>query len=192
MRLSTRNAPTAVGGSTSRLAVKCAAQELFWLCQHEAAAPELLVQKAFAAAVENLQRAGERLGIHSLQAGLRSTLIVVVAVADAYYWGYIGDGAIQILHCDGRLENVLVPHRFAGGAANALAASLGPLPHGEPAFGNTPRRGGDLLLCGTDGVFDRVDGALSKQLLRLAIQYQGDLQRAIDQILHELSPLPRP
>jgi serine/threonine protein phosphatase PrpC len=58
---------------------------------------------------------------------------------------------------------------------------------GTPVSGTIKRSAGDLLIVGTDGVFDRVDQSFAVDVLRGCIQYKGDLQRAAEQIITELA-----
>jgi hypothetical protein len=123
-------------------------------------------------------------------AGLKTTLIVVVAARKAYGYAYIGDGKGCILRATGMEENFLFPQRAEADAACVLAACLGPTLLGCPVTGTIPRRPGDLLIVATDGAFsESVDwsGDFSKRLLRAAFHFHGDLQRTASHVLQDLS-----
>jgi serine/threonine protein phosphatase PrpC len=177
-----------LGATASELAAEAAAAELLWGIRLGSPDPDQvkLIEAAFRAAARRLNSEGTKLGIDPLTGGLRTTLIAVVANHD-YTWGYIGDGGIQVLRSDGNCENILKPQKADRENSNVLAASLGPRVQGHPVFGCTPRRDGDLLLCGTDGVFDRVTGGFAKDVLRMVITTRGDLDSAVAAILHDLS-----
>jgi len=58
---------------------------------------------------------------------------------------------------------------------------------GLPVFGSTPRRPGDLLLAGTDGVFDYVPASSPKDVMRAVINAEGHLDLVLEQVLTELA-----
>jgi serine/threonine protein phosphatase PrpC len=121
--------------------------------------------------------------------GLRTTAIIVVCTTQSYYWLYIGDGGFWVRRANGTLESVLVPQKDPS-TPHLLEASLGPSVHGAPVVGMTPRRPGDLLLMGTDGVFDRLgDSAeFARAILEAAKTYfAGDLQRTADAVLQQFA-----
>jgi serine/threonine protein phosphatase PrpC len=123
-------------------------------------------------------------------AGLRTTLIVVVAARKTYGYAYIGDGQGCILRATGAVEQFLIPQRAAADAPCVIAACLGPTQLGSPVTGTLPRQPGDLLIVGTDGAFSEaveLGQDYPKRLLRAAIHFHGDLQRTVSHVLQELS-----
>lgn len=125
-------------------------------------------------------------------AGLRTTLIVVVATRKSYGYAYIGDGKGCILRATGRAEAFLIPQRDAADAACVIAACLGPKQLGSPVTGTLPRLPGDLLIVGTDGAFSEsveLGDDYPKRLLRAAFHFRGDLQRTVDHVLQELGSM---
>lgn len=130
---------------------------------------------------------GDKLNITGLRDGLRTTLIIVVADRRKYGYAYIGDGGGYIVRSLGTPVQFLIPQKADKDVMNVLAASLGPTMEGEPVMGEIPRLAGDLLLIGTDGVFDRVDGSFPKDVLRGAIYHYGDLQQVAEVVLNEMA-----
>jgi serine/threonine protein phosphatase PrpC len=120
--------------------------------------------------------------------GLRTTLITVVCTPSGYHYGYIGDGGLWVRRRSGDLEKLLSPHKADALHPNILAASLGPAVHGSPEFGEAERREGDLLLVGTDGVFDRIEDSFAEDVAGLAAQmFSGNLQEAVEETLRQLA-----
>jgi len=154
---------------------------------HAAVHPAQVAGQAMRAASKALGRIATA---YQCTLGFRTTLIIVVTTSAEYGFAYIGDGEGTVLRTDGRQERFLTAQRADGQAANLLAACLGPTMMGVPITGSLPRQPGDLLAVGTDGVFsDAVEFPenLMIGLLRGAIRYRGNLQRAVDHILVELS-----
>jgi len=149
--------------------------------------PATLAESAMKGAVDRLSKEGERLGVGVIDDGLRTTLIVVVASPGEFGFAYSGDGGGIIIRADGSSEVFLKPQKDENGYANELSGSLGPVVHGKPESGHLPRRKGDLLVIGSDGVFDRVSETFSDDILRAATQFQGNLQSMIDRMLAELA-----
>ena len=58
---------------------------------------------------------------------------------------------------------------------------------GVPALGCIPRYPGDLLICGTDGVFDYAGKSFPIAVAQKVATYGGDLQKATDIILSDLA-----
>ena len=117
--------------------------------------------------------------------GLRTTLIIVVANATEYGYAYIGDGGGVVLRTSNTIEQVLIPQKDET-MPHVLFASLGPAMHGDAVHGTCPREEGDLLVVGTDGVFDRVDQQFPKQALEHALHDKGNLAKTVDRILDSL------
>jgi serine/threonine protein phosphatase PrpC len=175
------------GQRAAYLAAVTAAESLILDCG--AARQDLGLREAAARAVRSawlrLATEGDKLNVSETQGGLRTTLVVVVGGSTEYGFAYIGDGGGEVLRASGQLDRFLVPQK--AGAPNILACSLGPGLEGEPVTGSVTREPGDLLLVGSDGVFDRVDGSFARDLLRAAIQHGGDLQMVAARALDELA-----
>jgi len=148
---------------------------------------ELGVRAAIAEASGRLRTAGDELGINDLLDGLRTTLIVVVGSRKSYAYAYIGDGGGCVLRRDGSVDSFIVPQKAGGGATNILAASLGPVPMGKPETGTLTRKRGDLLVIGTDGVFDRAEKQFPKTVLMKIFRNGGSLQDAAEALVGELA-----
>ena len=142
---------------------------------------EHIACRAMSAAASKLAVVGQELGVAN---GLRSTLILVLGDTRSFAYCYIGDGGGAVIRHDSLVE-FLKPQK--GDALNVLAASLGPTVEGEPISGTIKRRCGDLLVAGTDGVFDRVATSIYSDLLRSAVEREGDLQGLAENVVHALS-----
>jgi serine/threonine protein phosphatase PrpC len=112
-------------------------------------------------------------------------LIVVIADGEGVGYAYCGDGGACLVRTSGAVEHFLKPQK--ADQLNVLAASLGPQMQGEPILGILRRGPGDLLLVGTDGVFDRVEESFPKDVLRAAIHFNGELETTARLILEELA-----
>ena len=143
--------------------------------------------KAIMSAAHSLAIEGDKLNITDVRGGLRTTLIVVVGNKREVGYAYIGDGGGCVVQSNGEVKHFLEPQKANGHAMNVLAASLGPSMEGEPVSGVLKREAGDILLVGTDGIFDRVEAMFPKDVLRGCIQYQGDLQKTAEHIVMELA-----
>lgn len=144
------------------------------------------VSAAIYAAGRRLAREGEAISIEGGPDGLRTTLIVLVSTKTHYYFAYIGDGGGLVRRASGLVEEFLVPQK-AEGAMNVLAASLGPVTQGEPVCGTLERGAGDLVMIGSDGVFDRVNGSFAENIARASVVAGGDLQSVATRAVHELA-----
>jgi serine/threonine protein phosphatase PrpC len=159
------------------------------------------VEKAFDDATRNANHAllaeGEKLNVTTICGGLRTTLILVVRTADTIHYCYIGDGGGYVIRSSGECEQFLAPQK-AGNQSNVLAASLGPVIEGKFVYGKMDSRPGDLVVAGTDGIFDRfcdpspqkdaeLKRELLKDILREAITSRGDLQLVTESICTELA-----
>ncbi len=142
------------------------------------------LRMALEAAEDRLEADGKK---HAIAGGLRTTLICVLGFAEHYAFAYIGDGGIWCLRANGTLEKLLIPQKADAQIANVLAASLGPVTQGEPVLGGSPRGENELLLAGTDGVFDRVGDNFAKDVLRVILLANGDLNQSAVQVIRELS-----
>ena len=130
---------------------------------------------------------GDKLRIDGINGGLRTTLILIVAKGSTVHFGYIGDGGLDILHSDGRVDSILNPQKD-GDMLNVLTASLGPQLQGAFVSGDFKRSPGDLIIVSTDGIADRVDASeFARDIMRLAIRNGGDLQTVSEQVVAELA-----
>lgn len=158
---------------------------------------ESLARDGLAAAFQRLTAIGRRLRLQ--HDALRSTLIVVVTDHDHIGYAYIGDGGICIFRHAGEIIHLLHPQKADIYTPNLLSASLGPTPHGEPVFGNVKRRRQDLIIVGSDGIFDHLEERPDQfplgtnqfviNLARGALALDGDLQAVTDQALLQLAAL---
>ena len=177
------------GAEASEMAVNACATEIFTqLVSKQESVAEAIIA-GFAVASNALAIHGAELNLTNLSDGLRTTLIVVIGTPEKYCWGYIGDGAMKIVRNTGDVEDLMTQQRADASATNVLAASLGPTLHGEAVFGCSPRGIGDVLLGGTDGVFDRVDDRFVRELMRMAIFQKGDLMKTVKASLNQLSSI---
>jgi len=130
---------------------------------------------------------GDKLGIDDINGGLRTTVIVVIANEREIYYGYIGDGALDILRTNGQVESIMIPQKF-GQLQNVLSASLGPQRQGDYVTGQVNRTPGDLLIISTDGVADRIEPTeFAHDIMRCAINKNGNLSAVAQQIVGELA-----
>lgn len=143
--------------------------------------------RAIRDAAHRLAIEGDKLNLIDIRGGLRTTIIVVVGNKHQVGYAYMGDGGGCVVTSTGKINHFLDPQRAGSSATNVLAASLGPMTEGEPVSGAMKRELGDLLIVGTDGVFDRVGSTFPKDVLRGCIQYQGDLQKTAEHIVEELA-----
>lgn len=148
---------------------------------------EKAVRNSFEVASKNLDYIANMLAVKNPNQGFRTTLIIILALPSHYIWGYIGDGGLVILRATGQEERLLIPQKADSQVSNILAASLGPAIEGTPMFGITTRHSGDLVLCGTDGIFDRIPPSFVQDVRRAIIEHNGDLEKVIHLILDELS-----
>jgi serine/threonine protein phosphatase PrpC len=138
-------------------------------------------------AAHRLAVEGDKLNVTESRDGLRTTLIVLVGNRREVAYAYIGDGGGCVVRASGAVESFLTPQKASPLALNVLAASLGPSIEGEFVTGTIKRMAGDLVIVGTDGVFDRVGPEFPKDVLRGCIQFGGDLQATADRVVEELA-----
>jgi len=142
--------------------------------------------KALRHAAHALSREGDKLNVSEVHDGLRTTLVVVIAGERQYGIAYAGDGGGLILRASGKSENFLKPQKV-NSIQNLLATSLGPTIVGEPVSLTVDRLPGDVLMAGTDGIFDRVDGTFVTAVLQTCINADGDLPEVVATVLRELT-----
>lgn len=122
--------------------------------------------------------------------GLKTTLIVVIGAKDKFGYAYIGDGGGYIVKSsDGKLENFLIPDKVDG-SLNELTACLGPEMRGQPKVGSLKRESGDIVIIGTDGIFDlhidREQEFLKQVVVNGSLSHKGDLQNLTEDIVDEI------
>lgn len=117
-----------------------------------------------------------------LAEGCRTTMIVVVVDSTRKRLGYayIGDGGGCVRRAAGHVEHFVEPMKDQPGS-NAIFGSLGPELDGEIASGSLDIYPGDLVLAGTDGVFDRVAADdLAAGITAAIAECGGNLQEAVE------------
>lgn len=150
--------------------------------------PEAAAALALAAAQREIQRATGGLTQPRPRTGCRTTLLVAVADGDQLGFAYLGDGGGCIVRNGGaEVESFVTPMKVAPGS-NVICGSLGPIPEGCPQTGSCLLHPGDLVLLGTDGVFDRVRlEDLGRSLAEAVREFDGHLGRALKAILADLA-----
>lgn len=139
--------------------------------------------RAITKASKSLAEKGQKEGI---ERGLRTTLIIVIAGMEEVGFAYIGDGGGKIIRASsGEVLQFLIPQK--GDMPNQVTGSLGLDMQGTPVSGSVRRSPGDLILMGTDGVFDRILKEFEKDILRIAIGCKGDLYATTDHVLHQMA-----
>lgn len=96
---------------------------------------------------------GQTLGVKLRGEGLATTLILVVALENAYVAAWIGDGGVFVVRSASAVDRLLVPDKSPD-APTLLEAFLSPEPEGAPSFRVAERRPGDVLVVTTDGIAD--------------------------------------
>lgn len=178
---------TPLGARASCLAVLSAAASIVNLIDSPSGqwlSPQAIATRALFDAQIRLMIEARRLGLELSPDSLRTTLIV--AVSDYHELGiaYIGDGGALIVRADGQVEQLMTPQK--ANASNVLAASLGPSMEGGPLSGRVTLCGGEVIVLGSDGVFDRVGASFGQDLVRASARLGGDLQVAVQQALEEM------
>lgn len=177
------------GQDAARLAVGAAALSITEELGRESAPPalpELISEKGLLDAASALCRRARASGWATNHDGFRTTIILVVATPSTYGYAYLGDGGGLVLRQTGAPESFLVPQK-ADGVANVVAGSLGPIMQGSPAVGQLPRRAGDALLIGTDGVFDRVPSDFGASVAKLLSVHNGNAQAVASLIVSDFA-----
>jgi serine/threonine protein phosphatase PrpC len=154
-----------------------------------------IAAKALTVAGHNVAVEGDKLNVS--HTGLRTTLIVIVADESVIGYAYIGDGGGCIVRTSGEILHFLKPQKADPNSPNILAASLGPCMEGEPVVGKLDRKTDDLVIVGTDGVFDRLEekperfpvgtNQFVKDVVKGAFEFSGDLQGLTDRVLGEMA-----
>lgn len=154
----------------------------------------LLLSTVWSAGVE-LGLQGRALRVTQQGDGLATTLILAVALEDAYVVAWIGDGGVFVVRGPTAVDRLLVPDKSPD-APTLLEAFLGPEPEGSPSFRVAARRPGDVLVVTTDGITDLFPiaqpflngalvrakgnaGSVVKACLRAAAQVRNSHGRAV-------------
>ncbi len=176
------------GRDASRIAVAAAAWSVLATLQDRAAAglPSLVSEKALLDAAAALALAGISEHTGGAARGLRTTLLVLTATPAAFGLAYVGDGGGLVVHSTGTIDTLLHPQK-ANGLAHVVAASLGPVLEGEPQVVLAERKEGDVVLLGTDGVFDRTLPSFPKSVLRALVEGRGDAQAVATRVVGDLA-----
>lgn len=145
-----------------------------------AAVRTLLVATIWSVAVAMARDAARR-GLHPDADGFRSTLVVLVALPDAYAVAWVGDGGVVVVRVSGEVVQLVVPHKSMT-SPDILDASLGPEIEGRPGWAIAPRLPGDLVLAATDGIADALTPDLiadAQQALERAGRHARRAARAV-------------
>lgn len=155
---------------------------------HDTTLVEDFLRAAFFRASEALAEEDAEIGLGTRGVdALRSTLIVAVAGAKTYVVGAQGDGGAWVLRGSGLTMPLMTPAK--GGAANIVAASLGPTTEGRVEIATTAREPGDLLVVCSDGVADRI-GPEFNDALRAYADEAASAAEIVKPILDELDGRP--
>jgi len=189
------------GGKAAGAAVKAAA---FGIMLTLGSTTDSLINDIESVASEAVRAASQRLSVIGRRNdikgdGLRTTLIVVVGNGQEIGYAYIGDGGGCIYRHDGRVSHFLQPQKADINTPNVLAASLGPVTQGCPVTGKIARLEGDLVVIGTDGVFDRLETSpdqfpagtdrFIKDMVVGIAKHAGDLRAITGRVLLELTEM---
>ncbi|TAK27019.1 MAG: hypothetical protein EPO40_18770 [Myxococcaceae bacterium] len=145
----------------------------------------LLLSTVWSAA-GSLSAEAQARGIRPSADGLRTTLILAVALADTYVVAWLGDGGACVLRGKAKTEQLLEPHKSPD-APTLLEASLGPETDGTPNWAIKPRQPGDTFLVSTDGVADRFDAAVAAKLHTAIARSKGHAKWALQDFLADLT-----
>lgn len=177
------------GREAARVAVGAAALSAAEALGGSAAAvphPELVAEQALLESAAALCRQARSSGWVESRDGFRTTLICVVATPSTYGYCYLGDGGGVVVRSGGTLDEFLVPQK-ADGIANVVAGSLGPVLQGTPVVGKLPRRAGDSLFIGTDGVFDKAADGFAASVVRLLAAHDGDARAVASAVVSDFA-----
>lgn len=145
----------------------------------------LLLSIAWATALRLAQDAQTR-GWTETDSGFRTTLILIVALRDAYVITWVGDGGVFVVHAGGTILPLLEPHKSPA-TPDLLEASLGPVSEGRPAWAMVARAPGDLLMAATDGVADIFDDAMAARMREHLTDCDGDANRAAQAAVEDVA-----
>ncbi|KAL6899455.1 hypothetical protein ACP4OV_006204 [Aristida adscensionis] len=111
-----------------------------------------------------LERAYDRTAAVGVPAA--STAVVVSLAGGALRWAYVGDSGFAVFR-DGRLlrRSRLQQHRF--NCPRQLKAAAGSTTVADAEVGEVPAREGDVVVVGTDGLFDNVVDDELERIVRM-------------------------
>lgn len=164
------------GNLASRVAVYAARQ---YIAEHPDQAIRTVIATAFREAQAILAPVAGIAGPDAMAMGC--TLIILGIQADRYVCGWIGDGGAHVRRLGGAVEPLLRPHK--GEAANLLARYLGTDTAEVPDMIEAARRPGDLVVLGSDGVFDRFDDIPALLDYLDGLRARGGVQHAVDELI---------
>ena len=176
------------GREAARAAVAAAAWSTVQTLQapEAKASPHLVSEKALLEAAAALASRGICDRTSGSLHGFRTTLIVLTATPNALGLAYAGDGGGVVVHSSGEVKPLLLPQKV-NGQANVVGASLGPILQGEPQVFLFQRSEGDVVLLGTDGVFDRTPSTFPKAVVRALVERGGDAKAVATSVVTDLA-----
>ncbi|MEI8120481.1 MAG: protein phosphatase 2C domain-containing protein [bacterium] len=121
--------------------------------------------------------------------GFRTTLIIILADSKRYAFAYAGDGGGVIVRKNASVEMFLFPQKADIDNPNVLATSLGPMLEGEPASGAIPRYPGDVLITGTDGIWDYVKNPFPRAVAKTLVNAGGNTRIAARTVIDQLADI---
>lgn len=121
--------------------------------------------------------------------GFRTTLIIILADSKRYAFAYAGDGGGVIVRENATIEKFLFPQKADIDNPNVLATSLGPMLEGEPASGAVPRYPGDVLITGTDGIWDYVKNPFPRAVAKTLVNAGGNARIAARTVIDQLADI---
>lgn len=176
------------GKQASYLAIRAAAKSILIDLNGTPKEESLLntCHAAIDAASNELARISQTYDI-SPNSGLRTTFIVCIGSQNLWTLYYSGDGGAVLLKKDGTVDDILKPQRDDPNQPNLLSGSLGPDLAGIPVPIVQKRETGDLMILGSDGVFERVAHQFPHDVLKCAFQYKGNLEETAKALIKSMS-----
>jgi serine/threonine protein phosphatase PrpC len=180
------------GARTARNAVRGASRrviEVWGGAARRGLDPATVAAVSLSAAQREIMRAiGLHRGVAIPERGCRATLLVAVVDGDRLGFAYIGDGGGCVRRADtGQVESFVTPMKAAPGSST-IVGSLGPELEGEPNTGCIRVGPGDLVLLGTDGIFDRVVlDDLCCGVMAALRDFRGDIPFTLKAIVDDLA-----
>lgn len=175
------------GGHASYVAVRSAALFLIQsLAMDVRRDIVVLVREALLHASEALSKSATAAD-PPIQDGFRTTLIVVIADRRRFAFAYIGDGGGVVVRKSRRIEKFLFAQKAAEDLPNVITGSLGPCMEGEPSSGAIPRYPGDLLIVGSDGVWDFVGEEFPLAVAQALAKHGGDATATTESVVTQLA-----
>ena len=87
---------------------------------------------------------------------------------------------------NGVVEKFLFPQKMDPDIPNIITTSLGPTLIGEPASGAVPRYPGDLMITGSDGVWDYVRDDYPLAVAQLFAKTDGNVRNVTKAVIDQL------